>query len=256
MKDHIYLDCSALGFCSCSLQVTLQCLDLEETKYLYDQLVPLCPILVSRQKRENLFRNTLKNAFSGFFINIFLDLFTFLWAGIWFIQSLSLKVIGIKNIASLETIKNTKSTFGEPSCLLNFINIFSCNWQTALTAAAPIYRGYLSDYDSRWNVTGQGADDRTKEELECNVSHLRNRACALLVMYLFSCWYAPANNNLKLMSELIFNRVLSNNDENLNFQLFKIYPSRNEHHLNTTFATKWNPASSVTFLFFFHYAQM
>ncbi|TIB99639.1 GCS-domain-containing protein [Wallemia mellicola] len=34
----------------------------------------------------------------------------------------------------------------------------------ALTAAAPIYRGYLSDVDARWNVISAAVDDRTKEE--------------------------------------------------------------------------------------------
>lgn len=47
MTDQIYIDCLAIGMaCSC-IQVTMQCSDLEETKYLYDQLVPLCPIMVS-----------------------------------------------------------------------------------------------------------------------------------------------------------------------------------------------------------------
>jgi len=34
----------------------------------------------------------------------------------------------------------------------------------ALTAAAPIYRGYLSDVDCRWNVIAGSVDDRSKEE--------------------------------------------------------------------------------------------
>ncbi|KAG0067174.1 hypothetical protein BGZ92_005175, partial [Podila epicladia] len=34
----------------------------------------------------------------------------------------------------------------------------------ALTAASPIYRGYLSDVDCRWNVIAQSVDDRTEEE--------------------------------------------------------------------------------------------
>ncbi|RUS14789.1 glutamate-cysteine ligase catalytic subunit [Endogone sp. FLAS-F59071] len=34
----------------------------------------------------------------------------------------------------------------------------------ALTAAAPIYRGYLSDVDCRWNVIAGSVDDRTEEE--------------------------------------------------------------------------------------------
>ncbi|KAG8996383.1 hypothetical protein FRB90_012754 [Tulasnella sp. 427] len=34
----------------------------------------------------------------------------------------------------------------------------------ALTAAAPAYRGYLSDVDCRWNVIAGSVDDRTEEE--------------------------------------------------------------------------------------------
>jgi glutamate--cysteine ligase catalytic subunit len=34
----------------------------------------------------------------------------------------------------------------------------------ALTAAAPIFKGYLSDVDCRWNVIAQSVDDRTEEE--------------------------------------------------------------------------------------------
>ncbi|KAJ3223275.1 hypothetical protein HK099_001316 [Clydaea vesicula] len=34
----------------------------------------------------------------------------------------------------------------------------------ALTAAAPIYRGYLSDVDCRWNIIAASVDDRTQEE--------------------------------------------------------------------------------------------
>ncbi|KAI8365960.1 glutamate-cysteine ligase-domain-containing protein [Radiomyces spectabilis] len=34
----------------------------------------------------------------------------------------------------------------------------------ALTAAAPIFRGYLADVDSRWNVIAAAVDDRTPEE--------------------------------------------------------------------------------------------
>lgn len=34
----------------------------------------------------------------------------------------------------------------------------------ALTAAAPVFRGYLADVDARWNVIAAAVDDRTKEE--------------------------------------------------------------------------------------------
>ncbi len=34
----------------------------------------------------------------------------------------------------------------------------------SLTAAAPIFRGYLTDVDCRWNVISASVDDRTFEE--------------------------------------------------------------------------------------------
>ncbi|XP_060604776.1 glutamate--cysteine ligase catalytic subunit-like [Ruditapes philippinarum] len=78
--DHIYMDCMGFGMgCSC-LQVTFQACNITEARKLYDQLTPLCPIML------------------------------------------------------------------------------------ALSAASPIYRGYLSDLDTRWTVISQSVDDRTDEE--------------------------------------------------------------------------------------------
>ena len=34
----------------------------------------------------------------------------------------------------------------------------------ALSAAGPIYRGYLTDIDTRWYVIAASVDDRTREE--------------------------------------------------------------------------------------------
>ena len=36
--------------------------------------------------------------------------------------------------------------------------------QLSLSAASPIYRGQLSDLDTRWTVISQSVDDRTEEE--------------------------------------------------------------------------------------------
>lgn len=44
--------------------------------------------------------------------------------------------------------------------------------QLALTAAAPAYRGYLSDVDCRWNVIAGSVDDRTEEERGLKVASL------------------------------------------------------------------------------------
>ncbi|KAL5013742.1 hypothetical protein ScPMuIL_008012 [Solemya velum] len=39
-----------------------------------------------------------------------------------------------------------------------------CPILLSLSAASPIYRGYLSDIDTRWSIISQSVDDRTKEE--------------------------------------------------------------------------------------------
>ncbi|CAF1077577.1 unnamed protein product [Rotaria sordida] len=78
--DNIHLDSTTAGWGCCCLQVTFQCESFEESIYLYDQLLPLCPIML------------------------------------------------------------------------------------CLSGACPIWRGYLSDIDCRWNVLSEAADDRTIEE--------------------------------------------------------------------------------------------
>ncbi|XP_014673812.1 PREDICTED: glutamate--cysteine ligase catalytic subunit-like [Priapulus caudatus] len=78
--EHIYMDSMGFGMgCSC-LQVTFQACCVAEGRLLYDQLTPLCPILL------------------------------------------------------------------------------------ALSAASPVYRGYLSDVDCRWDVIAASVDDRTRGE--------------------------------------------------------------------------------------------
>jgi len=42
--------------------------------------------------------------------------------------------------------------------------------QLALSAASPIYRGFLADTDCRWNVIAASVDDRTREERGIDVS--------------------------------------------------------------------------------------
>eukprot|EP00058_Branchiostoma_floridae_P002991 XP_002588479.1 hypothetical protein BRAFLDRAFT_259575 [Branchiostoma floridae] len=80
-KDgHIYMDGMGFGMGCCCLQATFQACNLDEARYLYDQLTPLCPIFL------------------------------------------------------------------------------------ALSAAAPVYRGYLADVDCRWNIIAGAVDCRTREE--------------------------------------------------------------------------------------------
>lgn len=77
----------------CNLQVTFQGADMTETRYLYDQLAPLCPII------------------------------------------------------------------------------------QAVTAASPIFRGYLTEIDNSYHFLGDGSDDRTAEER--GLKPLKNNKCRL-----------------------------------------------------------------------------
>ncbi|XP_055329199.1 glutamate--cysteine ligase catalytic subunit-like [Paramacrobiotus metropolitanus] len=79
-ENHVYMDCGGFGAGCCCLQATFQARNTEEGRRLYDQLIPLCPILL------------------------------------------------------------------------------------AMTAAAPIYKGYLVQTDCRWGIESQSLDDRTEEE--------------------------------------------------------------------------------------------
>ncbi|XP_070533498.1 glutamate--cysteine ligase catalytic subunit-like [Ptychodera flava] len=78
--DHIYMDAMGFGMGNSCLQVTFQACNIREARHLYDQLAPLCPILL------------------------------------------------------------------------------------ALSAASPLYKGYVSDIDCRWNIIAASVDCRTKEE--------------------------------------------------------------------------------------------
>ncbi|XP_025829413.1 glutamate--cysteine ligase [Agrilus planipennis] len=78
--DKVYMDAMGFGMGCCCLQLTFQACNLTEARTLYDQLAPLCPIML------------------------------------------------------------------------------------ALSAASPIYRGFLTDVDCRWNVISASVDCRTEEE--------------------------------------------------------------------------------------------
>lgn len=47
-EDHIHLDSTTAGWGCCCLQVTFQAESFDESIHLYDQLLPLCPIMVNR----------------------------------------------------------------------------------------------------------------------------------------------------------------------------------------------------------------
>ncbi|KAF1815241.1 GCS-domain-containing protein [Eremomyces bilateralis CBS 781.70] len=80
-ENYIYMDAMAFGMGSCCLQMTFQAKNIDEGRKMYDQLLPIGPIMM------------------------------------------------------------------------------------ALTAATPIYKGFLADTDVRWNQIGRAVDDRTREEL-------------------------------------------------------------------------------------------
>ncbi|XP_037300151.1 glutamate--cysteine ligase catalytic subunit [Manduca sexta] len=80
LPDCVYMDAMGFGMGCCCLQLTFQACCITEARTLYDQLAPLCPIML------------------------------------------------------------------------------------ALSAASPIYRGFLTDVDCRWNVISASVDCRTREE--------------------------------------------------------------------------------------------
>ncbi|KAI0295817.1 glutamate-cysteine ligase catalytic subunit [Multifurca ochricompacta] len=78
--DHIYMDAMGFGMGCCCLQLTFQCCNIDQSRRMYDALIPIGPIML------------------------------------------------------------------------------------ALTAASPLWRGYIADVDCRWNVIAGSVDDRTEEE--------------------------------------------------------------------------------------------
>lgn len=46
--DHVYMDSMAFGMGMSCLQVTFQACNIDEARSLYDQLSPLCPIMVCK----------------------------------------------------------------------------------------------------------------------------------------------------------------------------------------------------------------
>ncbi|KAH9992488.1 glutamate-cysteine ligase catalytic subunit [Russula vinacea] len=81
LNDHIYMDAMGFGMGCCCLQLTFQCCNIEDARWMYDALIPVGPIMV-----------------------------------------------------------------------------------LGLTAASPLWRGYIADVDCRWNVIAGSVDDRTEEE--------------------------------------------------------------------------------------------
>jgi glutamate--cysteine ligase catalytic subunit len=59
LPNHVYMDAMGFGMGCCCLQVTFQACNIKEARTLYDQLTPLCPILVKIQICFNFFSFTI-----------------------------------------------------------------------------------------------------------------------------------------------------------------------------------------------------
>ncbi|CAD5217058.1 unnamed protein product [Bursaphelenchus xylophilus] len=57
--DHIYLDHMGFGMGCCCLQMTFQAVNVQEARWLYDQLTPITPILVALSAATPIFRSRL-----------------------------------------------------------------------------------------------------------------------------------------------------------------------------------------------------
>ena len=59
LPDHIFLDHIGFGTGLCCLQVTMQGSDLDEARWLYDQLAPLTPLMVALSAATPIYRGIL-----------------------------------------------------------------------------------------------------------------------------------------------------------------------------------------------------
>lgn len=59
MEDHIYMDCTGFGMGNSCLQVTFQASSVCEAKHLYDQLIPMTPIMLAISAASPIFRGLL-----------------------------------------------------------------------------------------------------------------------------------------------------------------------------------------------------
>ncbi|KAI6242247.1 Glutamate--cysteine ligase [Aphelenchoides fujianensis] len=126
--DFIYMDHMGFGMGCCCLQMTFQAVNVDEARWLYDQLTPITPILV------------------------------------------------------------------------------------ALSAATPIFRSYLADVDSRWDIISASVDDRTPEEygekpLETSKFVIKKSRYDSTDCYIYPCSAAyndiPLEHDPKILQQLI-----------------------------------------------------
>ncbi|XP_043254726.1 glutamate--cysteine ligase catalytic subunit [Colletes gigas] len=60
-EDHIYMDAMGFGMGCCCLQLTFQACNIEEARTLYDQLTPLCPIMLALTAASPFYRGYISN---------------------------------------------------------------------------------------------------------------------------------------------------------------------------------------------------
>jgi glutamate--cysteine ligase catalytic subunit len=61
LPDHIYMDHMGFGMGLCCLQVTFQAVNVDEARWLYDQLTPITPILVALSAATPIYRSLLSD---------------------------------------------------------------------------------------------------------------------------------------------------------------------------------------------------
>uniref|UniRef100_A0A0K8RH23 Glutamate--cysteine ligase n=1 Tax=Ixodes ricinus TaxID=34613 RepID=A0A0K8RH23_IXORI len=59
LPDHVYMDSMGFGMGNCCLQVTFQASNIEEARILYDQLAPVCPIMLALSAASPAYRGYL-----------------------------------------------------------------------------------------------------------------------------------------------------------------------------------------------------
>lgn len=57
--DHVHMDAMGFGMGCCCLQLTFQACNIDEARQLYDQLTPLCPVMLALSAASPVHRGML-----------------------------------------------------------------------------------------------------------------------------------------------------------------------------------------------------
>ncbi|KAM4772254.1 glutamate--cysteine ligase catalytic subunit [Rhinophrynus dorsalis] len=109
-------------------------------------------------------------------------------------------------------------SISEARCLYDQL-VTICPIVMALSAAAPFYRGYVSDIDCRWGVISASVDDRTKEErglepLKNNKYRISKSRYDSIDSYLSSCGEKYNDIDLTIDKE-IYNQLITEGIDHL-----------------------------------------